>query len=276
MIKYIKNHLSLILPLIVLLFCFEFFIMTNQTIKQYESSMLENYSILISSKKELKDLKTKLPFVKEYTPIDTKDIIDNFKSSLSKDTISEITKSMPYYYNVRLNYFPKDKLEISNIKNSFLSLDNINKVEMFTNKLDSSKKSLIFIKTILNIFILFCSVVTIMLILKQMTIWNLKYNKKIFIMKLFGAGFFFRTSLIYRFAFIDSVIASILTTVGIYWIYSNQKYQIFYEYLNITSKSIDPIDLSIKFLIISIFVSFVIVTLTFGPLYKTNSSKDTL
>ncbi|CAA6811084.1 MAG: Unknown protein [uncultured Campylobacterales bacterium] len=273
MIRYMKKHLSLIVPLFVLLFSFEFFIMTNESIDKYEDKMLGNYSILISSQKELKNLKTKLPFIEEYKLVETNNLVDKFKSTLSDNTIKDLKKSMPYYYKVKLSYFPSSDIEIANIKTSLSSIDEIQKVEMFTSSLNSSKNSLAFIKFILNVFIIFCFLVTIMLMLKQMKIWNLKYNKQIFIMKLFGAGFLFRTALIYRFVLLDSIIASLITAVSLYFMQSSSTYQLFYQALGLSIGDISLIDLLIKFLLISIIISISIVTLTFGPLHQDDKSR---
>ena len=50
----LKNHLSLIIPLVALLFALESILLVNRTLSDYESKLGKNYAIVLASNKELK------------------------------------------------------------------------------------------------------------------------------------------------------------------------------------------------------------------------------
>ena len=51
--KALRIHLSLILPLLFIMFAFEFLLIISQTVRHYEGLLNENYSIIIASKSKL-------------------------------------------------------------------------------------------------------------------------------------------------------------------------------------------------------------------------------
>ncbi|HEC1751807.1 TPA: ABC transporter permease, partial [Campylobacter lari] len=51
--KSFKNHLSLIFALMVMMFAFEFLIITNKTIEHYEKLLNKDYNIILVGKTHL-------------------------------------------------------------------------------------------------------------------------------------------------------------------------------------------------------------------------------
>ncbi len=51
--KFFKTHLSLILPLLFMMFAFEFILVTNATLKHYEELVNKDYNIIVVRKLNL-------------------------------------------------------------------------------------------------------------------------------------------------------------------------------------------------------------------------------
>ena len=93
--KFFKTHLSLILPLLFMMFAFEFILITNATLKHYEELVNKDYNIIVVSKTELDQnvVKTKVPSGVE------KASINNLQFSVLKPTsffaLAKIFKNSP-------------------------------------------------------------------------------------------------------------------------------------------------------------------------------------
>ncbi len=87
--KFFKTHLSLILPLLFMMFAFEFILVTNATLKHYEELVNKDYNIIVVSKTELDQnvVKTKVPFFAGLESLDPKDLIDRLKNDVSEKNL---------------------------------------------------------------------------------------------------------------------------------------------------------------------------------------------
>ena len=79
--KSLKNHLSLIIPLVALLFALESVLLVKRTLKDYEGKLGKNYAIILASTKalSLEDLQPKIPEAQSLSPIDTQIILERLK-----------------------------------------------------------------------------------------------------------------------------------------------------------------------------------------------------
>lgn len=135
--KSFKTHLSLILPLLFLMFAFEFLFIINQTLKHYETLVNERYSIIIASTtpQEQSKLKAQIPSINAVQSIDTKEFIGRLKNNLSASNLATLEKNLPKFYKISLNHFPTQS-ELNDIKTKLLKLSGISKVEVFLKTYD--------------------------------------------------------------------------------------------------------------------------------------------
>ena len=72
-----------------------------------------------------------------------------------------------------------------------------------------------------------------LLIIKQLEVWKLEHNERMYIMELFGAPFWFRGASLFKIAFVDSIISLIVSTGLIFYILNSTFYNTILKDLNI-------------------------------------------
>ena len=88
--KALRIHLSLILPLLFIMFAFEFLLIISQTVRHYEGLLNENYSIIIASKSKLDEnsIKAQISGISSVKSIEVKEFIARLKDNISANNTS--------------------------------------------------------------------------------------------------------------------------------------------------------------------------------------------
>ena len=219
--KSFKTHLSLILPLLFLMFAFEFLFIINQTLKHYETLVNERYSIIIASTtpQEQSKLKAQIPSINAVQSIDTKEFIGRLKNNLSASNLATLEKNLPKFYKISLNHFPTQS-ELNDIKTKLLKLSGISKVEVFLKTYDQIYTLLSLMKFVFWFFLLIIIMLSVVLFFKQMRIWLFEHTERVEIMCLFGAPFWFRAFMLYKIVLVDCFIAFVILLVFFTQIFS--------------------------------------------------------
>jgi len=183
--KFIKNHLMFILPLMAILLGIEFFLVFDRTTNSYAKSLREGYSMFVVSKEamNLEDFQGLNKHIISLEAIERENILSDVMKDMSENTNKEIIKSLPYFYNLSLDAY----LNNSGLEEIKKSLEEDARVS--------------FIKFTLNIFIFFMAVVSLFLIIKQMEIW--KYAQ-------------LRSGVLFKVALFDAFITDAIVTVAVY------------------------------------------------------------
>ena len=214
--KSFKNHLSFLIPLFILLFSIQFSTMIDRGVKEYESKLTNEYTIVIVSQRALKssELTSVVPSITNFTEIDTGKFIKKLsKENISKSDIVYLKSSLPHFYKLNLNKLPSTE-ELSKIKTKLLSINGITKVETYKKTFEKLHQFLLLTKGASFIFTIFIFVISILLIIKQMEIWAYEHNNRMYIMGLFGAPYWLKSAPLYKLVIIDSIIATILVAVA--------------------------------------------------------------
>ncbi len=211
--KYIKNHLMFILPLMAILLGIEFYLVFERTTNTYEKGLKESYSMLVVTHKpmELSKFQTLNDHISTSEKIKREDIVSEVAKGVSKSSSEEILAALPYFYNLGLDEYLHTS-GVEKIKKDLESDVNIKKVETFGSSYNSNYRLFSFIKFILKVFIVFMAVVSLFLIIKQMEIWKYAHKERMQVMEIFGAPLMLRSGVLFRVAFIDAVFASILVS----------------------------------------------------------------
>ncbi|HFU77920.1 MAG TPA: cell division protein FtsX [Epsilonproteobacteria bacterium] len=212
--KFIKNHLMFILPLMAILLGVEFYLVFDRTTDSYEKGLKEGYSMLVVSHKpvSLKTLQGLNEHISSSEKIKRKSIVSEIAKGVSKDASKEILDALPHFYSVRLDsYLGTSTLE--EIKKDLEAHPNIKSVETFGSSYSSSYRLFSFIKLSLKIFIVFMAVVSLFLIIKQMEIWKYAHHQRMQVMEIFGAPLMLRSGVLFKVAIVDAIIAAILTSL---------------------------------------------------------------
>lgn len=258
--KSLKTHLSLILPLLFMMFAFEFILIINETVKHYEGRVNENYNIIIASSKELSymGLKAEIANLNSLQSVDAKELLQRLKDNISANNLSILEKNLPKFYKLTLNHFPTQS-ELNEVKDKLLKISGISKVEVFLKTYDQIDNLFTLIKFVLWFFLLIIILLSFVLFLKQMKIWLFEHTERVEIMCLFGASFWFRSFMLYRIVFVDCFIAFALLLVFFTQVYSLDIIQTSLQLINISLPKIDfLVHLSIVF-VITLLVSLLCV-----------------
>ena len=221
--KFIKNHLMFILPLMAILLGIEFFLVFERTTDTYEKGLKDGYSMFVVTKKpmELSAFQALNDHISGTKLIKRENIVAEVTKGVSQSTSEEILAVLPYFYNLGLDSYLQTS-ELEKIKKDLLSNENVKKVETFGNSHNSNYKLFSFIKFILKIFIIFMAVVSLFLIIKQMEIWKYAHKERMQVMEIFGAPLMLRSGVLFKVALMDAIVATILVSalflyIKFYW-----------------------------------------------------------
>jgi cell division transport system permease protein len=209
--KSIKEHLMFILPLMAMLIGVEFILIFNRVTTSYENKLKNDYAILVVSKKELttpiaRSVSDKIDSVESMS---RKEIAKEVTSGMQDAAMAAILKDLPYFYRVHLTEYVSLK-KLKEIKKQLKTIDGVLNVEIFGENYHSKHTMFKLVKVILNIFIIMLFIVSIFLVIKQMEVWQLAHKKRMKIMEIFGAPLMLRSGILFKIAFIDAIIATIL------------------------------------------------------------------
>ena len=209
--KYIKEHLMFILPMMAILLGIDFYLVFDRMTSNYEAALRDGYSMLAITKKEMntQEFKKLNAEISESSRIDKSEIIKQISSNQSKADVEDILKALPYFYTLKLEkYVDMDSIE--QIKKSLLKSTDIKRVETFGDSYYSKYRLFSFIKFTLKVFIFFMVLVSLFLVIKQMEIWGYKHRQRIRVMEIFGAPLMLRSGVLFRVALSDAFIATFL------------------------------------------------------------------
>ena len=222
--KSIKNHLSLVIALLSILFSMQVFLIVDRSIDAYKVNLANNYSVIAVSQKKLSNneilsINKIISNVEELSP---DSVIKRLNSNMKSKNIELLKLSLPKIYKISLAYYPNPK-EVKKLTNDLLSNNSITKIENFSRNHDTTYKLLLLFKSVVALFALVVLVVTILLILKELKIWHYKHNERMSIMGLFGAPLWLRSAVLFRLAIVDALIASFLA-LGIFMYLSSSSW----------------------------------------------------
>jgi len=211
-VKSIKNHLSLVIALVSILFSLQVLVITERALEAYKEQLSSQYSVVAVSKKSLtqEQLLAIDPILKSSKELLPDDVIKRLNSGMSKKNIELLKLTLPKFYRLKLKHYPTPA-EIESLTKNLLADKNIIKVENFAQTHDLTYKLLVLFKTIITIFAVSVFIVTSLLILKELRIWQFKHSERMNIMGLFGAPVWLRSAVLFRLAIMDAVIATFVT-----------------------------------------------------------------
>lgn len=226
--KSLKNHLSLIIPLFAILFAFEFYVVINKAIAEYEKNLQRDYSIIVVAKKELqrKELQGYYPNIQTVKEIDRDLIINRLQQKGVTLDFKELLTFLPKFYKVFLTRFPSQG-EVKQIKEKLLRHPDITRVEIFLQIHEKMYKFLLFLQGISKIFLFLIFITSVLLIFKQIEVWHLEHRERMYIMALFGAPLWMRIAILFKLSLIDTFISALLVFV----MYLYLLYTKFFEHL---------------------------------------------
>ncbi len=210
--KSFKNHLSLVIALLSILFSMQIFIIVDRSIEAYKENLANNYSVIIVSEKRL-DNKVILSLnnmISDSSELSADNVIKRLNSNMSAKNIELLKLTLPKFYKLNLKYYPSSK-QIEKLRKNLLKNKSITKIEDFSYNHDTTYKLLLLFKNVVSLFAVVVFIVTTLLIFKELRIWQFKHSERMSIMGLFGAPVWLRSAVLFRLAIVDAIIASLIS-----------------------------------------------------------------
>jgi len=222
--KSVKNHLSLIIALLSILASIQIFTVADRAIDAYKNNLASNYSVIVVSQRTLKkhDILNLNNLILDSDELTPDSVIKRLNTGMSKENIELLKITLPKFYKLHLKYYPNPQ-EIKNLTRDLLNNSSIYKVEDFSNTHDTTYKLLVLFKNIVSVFSVMIFVVTILLIFKELKIWQFNHTERMSIMGLFGAPVWLRSAVLFRLAIVDALISSALAFM-IFTYFSSSKF----------------------------------------------------
>ncbi len=208
--KSLKNHISFLIPLFTLLFSIQFSTMLSRGIINYESKLAGEYTIVVvsSSTIDRAAIAQIVPSINTIQEINKDKYIDKLKDNMSQSDIVYLRATLPKFYSIKLKHLPT-KERLSEIANALKKYPKVQKVETFKTTFNKLHQFLKLAKSASIIFTVFISIISFLLIMKQMEIWTLQHRKRMYIMGLFGAPYWMKSASLYKAVILDAIIAAI-------------------------------------------------------------------
>ncbi|WP_455756381.1 cell division protein FtsX [Sulfurimonas sp.] len=260
--KSIKNHLSLIVALVSILFSIQVFTIVERSIDAYKENLANNYSVVVVSqiKIEEKSIKALNPLISEITELNPDSVIKRLNAKMDTKNIELLKVTLPKFYRLKLSRYPSP-VEVDKLTKNLLKHKSVTKVENFSHNHDSIYKLLLLFKEVISIFAIAIFVVTILLIMKELRIWQYMHNERMSIMGLFGAPIWLSSAVLFRLAIVDAIISSILTFIVFSYLSTSEWILQQFSYIGIDVVIFDNVeDFSILFGV-AIFVSILLASL---------------
>ena len=211
--KYIKEHIMFIFPMLAILLGIESFIVFDRMSNNYEQELKADYSMLVltNSVMELENFKQLDNRISTIESIEKRSIVEEMAKGMSGISAEDIMQSLPHFYTVHLGSY-LDNQAIEEIKQKLVASEEIKKVETFGKSHNSSYNLFVFIKIVLWTFVGFMTLTSLFLVIKQMEIWQFAHKERMQVMEIFGASTMLKSGILFKRAIIDAIIATMVTS----------------------------------------------------------------
>lgn len=231
---WLKQHLSLLIPLVTLLIGIESILLINRAIIAHEEVINKSYAMVLISKSKMSidDIKDKIPEALALEILDPSDALNEINSSFKDPFFNDIKNTLPYFYSIKFTTFP-NQFRIKIINKYLSNLDNITKVESFSKSHNQIYKILVLTKGCIITLSSLIFILSILLMTKQIKIWRFEHSERMEIMTYLGAPSKFKNGPLYKLAIIDSIIANFIVLICIIVVCYNQKVNAILKMLSI-------------------------------------------
>lgn len=259
----VREHISLILALFTILFTLQVYFVIERTISIYETTLKNNYSMIAVSNKELKVdiVKDEVKIIDKIETINPQKVIERLQDELNREDLGVLKESLPSFYRVFLKSYPNPD-ELQGIKSLLEGVDGIKRVETYSKTHDQIFKLLVLFKDISNVFLFAIFLVSALLVIKEMRIWQFEHTERMHIMALFGAPIWMRSAVLFKVAIFDAFLSSILVVLTFIILEVNGWLHDLFTMISIDVDIFEFFQDTFKLLAISVIISFILALVT--------------
>lgn len=254
--NFIKRHLSLIYPLVMLLLSFESAVLIQRAVQEHEKKLSQDYSIIVASKKALSEdlIRSKIRYFEAIDPIDPQSVLKNLENTISRENLLSLKSDLPLFYSIRLNIFPNQS-QLKNISGILSSIEGVEKVELFTKSHSKVYRLLLLLKKSIVFFGGLLAILSVLLMVKQVEIWHLQHSRRMEIMSYLGAPGWMKNKVLFRLALIDSLVSSVFAFLSVSYVLELEEFSSLLVSLEIDHAIFVPVGDFVSLLMISICIS---------------------
>jgi cell division transport system permease protein len=240
--KSLRSHLSLTVALFAILFTVQIFALVLRLVDSYENKLKESYAMVLTSHAQLEEamLDSSIKGKFQLTVLSNDEILEELSSDLDKKQITLLKATLPYFYELKLDHFPQPA-EINKMESKLLNVPGVKEIESFANRHDQVFKLLLLIKSIVDAFAVIIIIISILVILKEMRLWQLNHQDRMHIMALFGAPVWLRSAVLFRFAVLDTIFSTVLVVTIFMLLENSQAVQELFSSIGVTVSLINPL-----------------------------------
>lgn len=248
-----------ILPLLAVLIGIEFILIFGRVTKAYEEKLRSDYAIIVSSKKVLTTpyLRSIDSDIESVEAMNKQKIASEVVSNIGKENVDTILKELPHFYRIHLAKYVTVK-KLKEIEKELKAIPGMVTVDTFGESYETKRSLFSVVTTLLNIFMTILFLVSILLIIKQMEVWQLAHKERMQIMEIFGAPLMLRSGVLFKMAFVDAIIAALLNLGIFLYVQSKLNNSLLFKYIHADAS----IFFHVKDFFIWLGVSFIIVIIS--------------
>lgn len=200
------------IALMSLLISFQSVVTFKRQFVDYQSKLSSTYAMVVIAKSVIKqhEITSLAPSIKDIKLVDKKEVISSIKEGLNKDDLKELYNELPLFYRVYFKKLPT-KLEIIDIEKKIKKLPQVEEVEGFALAQNKILALLEMVKNILTVFSGLFLLISVILITKQIKVWEYMHANRIQIMSILGAKICFRSKPLFIMAIVSSLLSSLLS-----------------------------------------------------------------
>lgn len=260
--KSIKNHLSLVVALLSILFSIQIFTIVQRSIDSYKDNLANNYSIIVVSQQRIgnKTFTQIDPIIDNSSELSPDNVIKRLNNELDKKNIELLKLTLPKFYKITLKHYPSPG-EIKDLTKALFKNKAIMKVENFAESNNTVYQLLLLFKGVISVFAVTIFTITSLLIFKELRIWQFKHTERMSIMGLFGAPIWLRSAVLFRLSILDAFIASISAIIIFTFLSSNAWLLEQFKTIGIQVIIFDPLNDSIILAVAALLLSLILASL---------------
>ena len=258
-----REHISLIAALFTILFTLQVYFIIDRTIEIYEITLKNSYSIIAVSNKPIKIdiVKDNIKSIEKIENIDPQKVVNRLKDELNKEDLGVLKENLPNFYRMFLKSYP-DPEGLKNIKGRIEQIDGIIRVETYSKTHNQIFKLLVLFREISNVFLIAIFLVSTLLVIKEMRIWQFEHTERMHIMALFGAPIWMRSAVLFKVAIFDAFISSIFVVITFTVLDLNGWLHELFSMISVEVDIFKFFEDTFKLLAISIVISFLLALVT--------------
>jgi len=217
---FVRNHLGLVLPLFAILFALQYMLILDRVLEHYEKRLKDQYTVMAAVRKgfDSQRFKKASALVDSAQRVDAGAILKRLRRQIGTSNYKKLQRSLPDFYTIKLRKYPSNR-EVKNLERVLSALSGVQRVRVFEKMHNRLYAMLLFMKSNFFLFGGLLGLVSLLLIVKQMVVWQLEHRERMEIMALFGAPVWLRSGVLFRLAVVDALLAFVSVVGATYTLF---------------------------------------------------------